>query len=1229
MDGELKFRAIFDYGDAKKSVDDLFDVFEKGQVKINDAFNFGRSVDANKKQLLDMISITKQTLSELESVYRTTMAEIKDAGGLSQVSEEERKYLDNLKEGIAAARAEIRGLQENLKEQNFNKSIFAGLAQGLQGVMGAYTAVTGVMAQFGAKSEDLARIQTRLQASMSILMGIQQVYNTLQSTSAFRLQALTKATELYSKAQAALAKSSLLAKLGIAGLVAGVAIAAVKIISSMSKISKANKEAREEYQALSSQTAQSAASQIVTFHKLQKEWKNANGNIDEQRRLVVKNKDEWKQLGIEVNNINDYERYAVEQAPNVVAAMTQKAQAAAKLALAEELYSKALKDRMDAEELQSKVDAENERQKNMGIGRQILEGFTGISGWKQIASWVRKSKSKNANERAAREEARAESLIAESITDAQAAETVLPDINTKKALSDVAKQYENYSEFLRKKEVERSRMIVDLEMDTQQARINAMKDGTAKTLAQIDFDFRNEQESISRWYDDLIEEKIERDRELWEANPANQGKFFIYNRDDYTQTDQETELRDARILENEKKRLEKIDEVFEKYLTSSDRRKKLQERLQSERAEYVKLFGEQNSGRIDAQNQYELAQFDWEQIADFGSYEQMLDALRKKWQAQIALLPEDLKDGATRKMNAEILDLVMANSEEYRRIFADADSMTKSTLEDTIQYAEALLQGKINAGASIEEIKALRDQIDKLREASESIDFSGWGGTLQGYVMARSRRNAANANRDSLLKQASTMVRNARTLDDPTGSAVYSTKAWKDLQEQIKNATDAGEKWGETMEKEAAALGSTKLGDMLQQIGSAMAEVASISGNDSLSNVAEGFMEIGGAVSNIAQGFASGGLWGGIAAAIGTVTDKIIDAFTSVAVANAKYKKFLEDFRRELELLNLTIKDSDFENAFGTDEYGKFVSAYDKMTEALQKFAGASKDLKGLDIKTKDYSWWANLFGKKDQYQGFDEFDVFDENGLLDVDKARAFLDASTQLTDAQREEIENAIELREAYDELVQITSSFVESLTGKVASSLADEMVQNFIDTGSAIVDADKYLNDFNKNLAKSIIQSTLLQQVFTDDAKDEIAKLLYDGDWQGAASKYKDLVDQANDLAPTFQEFMKEVGVMGDSLGQQNATAGGFQTMSQDTASELNGRFTALQIAGENILLETRGIHADTESMRNATDELRSLSLISMGYLEDIERNTRVIPGMSETLEEIKKYSKQMVS
>ena len=67
-----------------------------------------------------------------------------------------------------------------------------------------------------------------------------------------------------------------------------------------------------------------------------------------------------------------------------------------------------------------------------------------------------------------------------------------------------------------------------------------------------------------------------------------------------------------------------------------------------------------------------------------------------------------------------------------------------------------------------------------------------------------------------------------------------------------------------------------------------------------------------------------------------------------------------------------------------------------------------------------------------------------------------------------------------------------------------------------------------------------------------------------------------------------------------------------MSQDTGAELNGRFTALQISGENILSQTG---AQTEliglldlwDMRNIADEVRTIQVNSYLELQEINLNT----------------------
>lgn len=1117
MAGELNFKAEFDYEDAERGVDKLIDIFEQGALKMNEAFSLGRTMNASKKQIKDLIAIVRASLIDLETAYKDSMDNIKAMGGLDVISDEEREQLENLKNGMDSARAMIRGLQENLNELNSNKNIFAGLTQGLQGLMGAYTAASGIMVQFGANEEDLVKIQTKLQASMSILMGMQQVFNALQSTSAFRIQVVTKATELYSAAQAALAKTSLLAKLGIAGLAAGIAIATIKIVSSLSKIAKAEKEANEQYQTISKKTADTAASQVTTFHKLQTEWKNANGNIDEQKRLVSENKDEWRKLGLEVNSINDYEKYAVEQAPAIVQAMAKKAEAAANLAVAEGLYAQAI---------QARMDAENGKKTKMKWWQTLAAGFAvsgnstnGIETYNAIKNDFEQQNAQEFIDKAVELEKKAQDRVDKSIELAKEAETILPKAVVSGAAG--ADYTSKYAEIVAKQQRDIARQIKDLELETEQARIDAMDAGTAKTLAQIDLNFRKEEEAINRWYDDLIDEKIARDRELWEADPNNKGKAFTYNRADYTQSPEEQALYRARSLANDKGRLDGIQQVFDKYLTFAEKFQKSATGFQAD-----------------------------------------IEALRAAG-ANIETLGEASKQA----------------SESFGQLAEQwIDDNYEQGLKEISEYIAELSTYLVMFGSQLspDEIKLIESQIEALSKA---------------------------------LKNNSTQANNSET-------------NWTDLNKVLVDSASLFNEVGD-------AIGGP-LGTALKVLGKLSSGIAQIRvGIQGIKKDGATFAEKFSAGVSIASAALS------IISSIVSEIQASIERTNELNLATMKYEQTLQRIK-DSKTLNA------FVNAFGTNRYGTFL-------ENVNIAEGARKNIADLIAGAAGSNPFSNFFMNifdnpdlvSDMRTGWQKFwgesgnifkakwsDFMDEDGNLLGEKLQAWYETYGEgLTADNKKTVEAILAEWERWQDAIDEISGYLGDLFNNVSGALADKMLDNFIKTGSAIVDMTDYMNDFSKALAKSIVQGQLLDKVFDQTAQDEIGKLLAQGKIAEAVAYYNNLLGQANELAPAFNQWLE--GINFNESTTQSATAGGFQTMSQDVANELNGRFAALQIAGENILLESRGIHADTSVMLNSVEEMRNLSLISMGHLEDIAKYTSVLPDMRERVINIEKYSKQMVS
>ena len=75
-----------------------------------------------------------------------------------------------------------------------------GFMSGVSGLAGVFTTATGALSLFASENEDLARIQTRVQSVMAITMGLQQVFNTLNKDSAFRLVTVVKMKNLLTAA---------------------------------------------------------------------------------------------------------------------------------------------------------------------------------------------------------------------------------------------------------------------------------------------------------------------------------------------------------------------------------------------------------------------------------------------------------------------------------------------------------------------------------------------------------------------------------------------------------------------------------------------------------------------------------------------------------------------------------------------------------------------------------------------------------------------------------------------------------------------------------------------------------------------------------------------------------------------------------------------------------------------------------------------------------------------
>lgn len=233
------------------------------------------------------------------------------------------------------------------------------------------------------------------------------------------------------------------------------------------------------------------------------------------------------------------------------------------------------------------------------------------------------------------------------------------------------------------------------------------------------------------------------------------------------------------------------------------------------------------------------------------------------------------------------------------------------------------------------------------------------------------------------------------------------------------------------------------------------------------------------------------------------------------------------------------------------------------------------------------------------------------------------------RLTDKLNDYIDQAGKLEELSDKMK-------ENLTQITFDSMKESFISDLMDMNKS---AQDFADDFAEMMQKALL-SYSMEDLINGDLKklyDDWAALmkakngqLTDADIEDFNKRYEDIVSEG---MKRRDEWSKVTGFTGTS--SQSATSGGWQSMGQETADELNGRFTALQIAGENIsanmvttVAQMETIVATGISTNGAVVEIRNMMIMTNSYLEDIVKYAKLtynefgtkIDDMNKRLKEI---------
>lgn len=693
------------------------------------------------------------------------------------------------------------------------------------------------------------------------------------------------------------------------------------------------------------------------------------------------------------------------------------------------------------------------------------------------------------------------------------------------------------------------------------------------------------------------------------------------------------------ILQNEEKRIALIEDEGEKEAAAINLKyKKAMLAIQKQRQEWMEQ-NRQSTGNATLSQEQENALLEAEELAgdqliednaarlhalveQYQTYEERRKELIKKGEKEAAELRaagfEAQAKEREKAMQQELTALDSQNNEIYKRLAQDTTKWGVVAIQKAITDAQTevnrLSATPEMATANAQAIDNLLRKIEQLKESMKDFSAKGLLGMLFKEDESGGKSGAG------------------------TGSIAERIKAIK----KQWDALSKEDKW-KNIGSYAASFGNA-----LVKAAGAMKEIAEATGDDGLANVAETMEGIGGMVSNIGQGFATGGWIGGAIAAVQSIFDATLDAITNIAKQEAIAKKYADDWAASVERLSISVNDADFDTIFGQKTLAYGAAKMKEATSALALYRREVGNLSKMNVKTYDSTWWERLWGGSDKYTNLKALapEMFDADGGVNVEYAKKFLEVNEQLTDEQRKQIENAISLKEQYEEAMATVDGLISDTFGNLASDITD-IIWDSVMTGS---DAWEQFKDVGAeaiaSLGKQLIQEMMISE-YLEQFRDRMRQAYQADSPQETQEQLRSIVTDifsglegavasGQIVAEEWKQWAEQQGfdLSKSSMESQTATAGGFETMSQDTANELNGRFTALQLSNELISQYTKeGLAyiitiSDIVAGNNGIlDDMRNMHSQELFYLEDIAKYTKSMTEFGEKLDKIEENTSRL--
>lgn len=796
--------------------------------------------------------------------------------------------------------------------------------------------------------------------------------------------------------------------------------------------------------------------------------------------------------------------------------------------------------------------------------------------------------------------------------------------------------------------------LLSLRRQNQQDEINLMKEGTEKKLEQIDFDYQKQLDAIRK------------QEEEW--SKAGNGKLTDKQVREISEAYANAEsMRDKDITNVTKEQLKAEQQALNDYLKEygtfqqqklaiaqeySEKIRKAQEESGANSAQ-VKLLEKQRDVAIQNKETEAIkANIDW--VTVFGEFGSMFSDMVKP------ALDEAKKYVRTDKFKnsdqASQKSLIDAISQMEKSLGGTSGVNFKKLGEDVKAYHTAE-QNRINAieieTAALEKLKKSQDDYAKAQKSGTEEEKQVTANALD---IARQNADIASANvktQTDIANQAQRNVTDTATrlkasmenllggLQQISSGGLYN--AYSGIIKTVNGFKDVIGKTSESLQEVPIVGWILSIIDVLK---------------DGLSDLVGGLLDaVLNAVSGIISDVLSGDLFVTIGNSLKNGIGNILNAisfggFNSLFGIGGNKKEVEEAINRltdRNETLQTAIEDltDEMKASKGTQSVAAYRDAYKYQKETIDNYKRIAQEQ--ARYSGSHHSWnyyWGGfsqeqidrLSGKIGRDWNGDIWNLTPEEMKMlreTVDMWETIQNTGKggygdRLTDKLNDYIDQAGTLEE-------LTNELYEGLTGMSFDSMYDSFVDNLMDMK---YDAKAASEDISEYFMRAML-SNKIGELYSEKLEEWWEKF-------GASMEDNELTEEERKaLQDEYMKYVDEAMKLRDELAaatgydkisqeaaSQSASSKGFQTMSQDTGEELNGRFTALQVSNEEIKSQMINVVVGIGSLVSISTEgnatlgnILNQHVITNGYLEDIVKYTKPILELGSKLDKIVDNTKNM--